>query len=99
MRSHAIRLVGTFVLLLILLAIEVLLSFSPLSSSFRIVILIPAAAMVAVVAFGFMEISRAPPAAHLFAVAALLWLAILLGLGSMDPLTRTNYAVSAWRAQ
>jgi hypothetical protein len=55
--------------------------------------------MVALVAFGFMEIAAAPPAAHLFAVAALLWLAILLGLGTVDPLTRTDYPVASWRAR
>jgi hypothetical protein len=55
--------------------------------------------MVALVAFGFMEIAEAPQAARLFAVASLLWLAILLGLGSVDPLTRTDYAVDAWRTR
>jgi hypothetical protein len=30
---------------------------------------------------------------RLFAAAGLLWLTILLGLGSLDPLTRTDYPV------
>jgi cytochrome c oxidase subunit 4 len=98
MSRRLIRPVVTFLLLLILLALEVWMSLLPLSSSIRLLILIPAVVMVALVAFGFMEIATAPPAAHLFAVAALLWLAILLGLGSVDPLTRTDYAVQAWRA-
>jgi cytochrome c oxidase subunit 4 len=97
MRGPFVSLVVTFLLLLILLALEVWMSLMPLSSSGRLLILIPAVAMVALVAFGFMEIATAPPAAHLFAAAGLLWLAILLGLGSVDPLTRTDYAVQAWR--
>jgi hypothetical protein len=99
MKGRLVRLVVTLLLLLILLALEVRMSLLPLSSSFRLLILVPAAVMVALVAFGFMEIATAPPAAHLFAVAALLWLAILLGLGTMDPFTRTNYPVQAWRAR
>ncbi len=69
MRGRVVRLVVTFLLLLILLALEVWMSLPPLSSSIRPVILIPALAMVALVSFGFMEIATAPPAAHLFAVA------------------------------
>ncbi|HEY7552067.1 MAG TPA: hypothetical protein VH913_21395 [Hyphomicrobiaceae bacterium] len=99
MRGRAIHLVVTFLLLLILLALEVWMHLLPLSSSTRLLILIPALVMAALVAFRFMEIAAAPPAAHLFAVAALLWLAILLGLGTVDPLTRTDYPVAAWRAR
>ncbi len=99
MRGRVVRLAVTFLLLLILLALEVWMSLLPLSSSIRLLILVPALAMVALVAFGFMEISTAPPAAHLVAVAGLLWLAILLGLGTVDPLTRTDYPVSAWRTR
>jgi cytochrome c oxidase subunit IV len=98
-RARTIRLVVTFLLLVTLLALEVWMSLLPLSSSVRLLILIPALAMVALVAFGFMEIAEAPQAARLFAVASLLWLAILLGLGSVDPLTRTDYAVDAWRTR
>jgi hypothetical protein len=99
MKGRLVRLAVTFLLLLILLALEVWMSLLPLPSSVRLLILVPAAVMVALVAFGFMEIAAAPPAAHLFAVAALLWLAILLGLGTVDPLTRTVYPVAAWRAR
>jgi hypothetical protein len=38
-----------------------------------------------------MEIGRALTIVRLFAVAGLLWLTILLGLGSLDPMTRTDY--------
>jgi hypothetical protein len=99
MKGRLVRLAVKFLLLLILLALEVWMSLLPLPSSVRLLILVPAAVMVALVAFGFMEIAAAPPAAHLFAVAALLWLAILLGLGTVDPLTRTVYPVAAWRAR
>jgi hypothetical protein len=75
------------------------MSLLPLSSSARLLVLIPVLVMVALVAFGFMELATAPPAAHLFAAAGLLWLAILLGLGTIDPLTRTNYPVQAWRVR
>jgi cytochrome c oxidase subunit IV len=43
----------------------------------------------------FMQIGRGPVIVRLFAVAGLLWLSILLGLGSLDPLTRTDYHVQA----
>lgn len=99
MRGRTARLLATFLLLLILLALEVWMSLLPPSPSIRVLILISALAMVALVAFGFMEIATAPPAAHLFAVAGLLWLAILLGLGTVDPFTRTDYPVQAWRAR
>ncbi|TLG73694.1 hypothetical protein [Methylocystis sp. B8] len=57
----------------------------------RIGVAIIAAAMVGVAAFGFMDLRREGPPVWLLAAAALLWLAILLGLGSLDPLTRTLY--------
>jgi cytochrome c oxidase subunit IV len=99
MKDRLVRLVVIFLLLLILLALEVWMSLLPFSSSARLLILIPAAVMVALVAFGFMELATAPPAAHLFAVAGLLWLAILLGLGSVDPLTRTLYPALGWQTR
>ena len=53
--------------------------------------LIPAVLMVGTVGTMFMEVGRGPEIVRLFAVAALLWLTILLGLGSLDPMTRTDY--------
>ncbi|MFZ3180116.1 MAG: hypothetical protein WA156_07920, partial [Methylocystis silviterrae] len=50
-----------------------------------------AAAMVGVAAFGFMDLRRESVVVWLFAAAALLWLIILLGLGALDPMTRTLY--------
>ena len=49
--------------------------------------------MVGVVGTVFMEVGRGPEIIRLFAVAALLWLIFLRGLGSLDPLTRIVYYV------
>lgn len=53
----------------------------------------PSVLMVAVVVIGFMEIGKGPAIARGFAIAAMFWLIVLLGLGSVDPLTRTDYRV------
>ena len=50
-----------------------------------------AAAMVGIAAFGFMDLRQEGVVVWLFATAALLWLIILLGLGALDPMTRTLY--------
>jgi cytochrome c oxidase subunit IV len=80
-------------LLMALLAIEFGASFLPLDRAARPLILIPAALMIAVVSMGFMEVGRGPEAIRLFFAAGLLWLCILLGLGSLDPMTRINFYV------
>jgi cytochrome c oxidase subunit 4 len=79
--------------LLVLLALEVGASFLPLGRSARPLILIPALAMLGVLVSCFMHIGRGPAVVRLFAAAGLLWLMILLVLGSLDPLTRINYPV------
>lgn len=79
--------------LLVLLAIEFGMSFLPMGRQIRPLVLIPAALMIGTVATMFMEIGRGPEIVRLFAAAGLLWLAILLGLGSLDPMTRTDYYV------
>jgi cytochrome c oxidase subunit IV len=79
--------------LLILLALEVGASFLPLSRSARPLILIPALAMCVVLVTCFMHIGREPTLVRLFAAAGILWLVILLVLGSLDPLTRIDYRV------
>jgi len=84
-----------WVLLMVLLAIEFGTSFLPLDRSARPLVLIPAVLMVAVVGTIFMEVGRGPEIVRLFAVAALLWLSMLLGLGSLDPMTRIDYPVQA----
>jgi cytochrome c oxidase subunit 4 len=87
------RLWLTLALLLLLLAIEFGTSFFPLDRAARPLLLIPAVLMVGAVGTMFMEVGRGPEIVRLFAVAGLLWLTILLGLGSLDPMTRTDYYV------
>jgi hypothetical protein len=86
------RLLLAWVLLMVLLAIEFGASFLPLDRSARPLVLIPAVLMVGTI---FMEVGRGPEIVRLFAVAALLWLSMLLGLGSLDPMTRIDYQVQA----
>jgi cytochrome c oxidase subunit IV len=93
MTSHLRRLALTLLVLLVLLAIEIGVSFLPLDRSARPVILIIAMVMVAIVGTVFMEVGSGPEIVRLFAIAGLLWLAILLGLGTLDPLTRTDYQI------
>ena len=82
-----------WVLLLALLAIEFGASFLPLDRGRAAFVLVPAAFMVGVVAIAFMEVGRGPEIVRLFVVASVLWLSILLGLGSLDPMTRVVYLV------
>jgi cytochrome c oxidase subunit IV len=66
-------------------------SFLQIARSWRVVLLLPSIAMAAVIAIGFMEVRKGGALSLAFAVAALFWLCVLLGLGSMDPLTRVVY--------
>ena len=52
-----------------------------------------AGAMVAVVLVAAMRLPRGSHLSKLFALAGLVWLLILMGLGSMDPFTRTDVPV------
>lgn len=83
----------TLMLLLVLLAIQFGVTFLPLHRADRPLVLIPAMLMVGILATVFMEVGRGPVIVRLFAVAGLLWLSILLGLGSLDLMTRTDYSV------
>jgi cytochrome c oxidase subunit IV len=89
------KLLLTWLGLLALLALEVGASFLPLSASDRPLLLIPALAMVGIVAMVFMRVGRGPVIVRLFAAAGVLWLVILLALGSLDPLTRIDYPVTS----
>jgi cytochrome c oxidase subunit IV len=91
MPPRLLRLLLAWVLLLVLLGIEFGASFLPLAPWSRVLILLPALAMAAIVGIVFMEVGRGPVVARGFAAAGLFWLVVLLGLGSMDPLTRTDY--------
>jgi hypothetical protein len=69
-------------------------SYLPLGHAVRPVVLIPGAVMVLGVVVGFMEVRQGPTIVRAFAVAAAFWLLVLLGLGSVDVLTRVDYVVS-----
>ena len=88
------KLVLAWLALLALLGLEVGASFLPLGPSARPLILIPALAMLAVIVTAFMQVGRGPLVVHLFVAAGVVWLMILLALGSLDPLTRTMYPVT-----
>lgn len=81
----------TWLALLILCAIEFGSSFVHMDRSLRPLLLVPAMGMVALVGLMFMRVRQGIAAARGFALAGLLWLLMLLGLGTMDPLTRAVY--------
>ncbi len=93
MSAYFARLVFAWVALLVLLAVEVAASALPLVPSLRPLLLIVALAMAGVIVGFFMELRRGPSAIRLFAASGVIWLIILLGLGSLDPLTRLMYRV------
>jgi hypothetical protein len=82
-----------WIALLLLAAAELVGSFVHFGRSARELLLIPALVMVLLVGLMFMRLSRAPYVARGFALAGLLWLLLLLGLGTMDPMTRAVYPV------
>jgi len=87
------QLILTWLALVGLLALEVGASFLPLDPSSRPLILLPALAMLGVIVTRLMQVGRGPVIVRLFAAAGVLWLLILLALGSLDPLTRVVYPV------
>jgi hypothetical protein len=93
--SHVARLMGAWLLLLLLGAVEFALSFLSIGHALRPLIMVPGVLMVVVVAVTFMEVREGPTIVRAFAVAAAFWLLVLLILGSADPFTRTdNYTIS-----
>jgi caa(3)-type oxidase subunit IV len=87
------RLLRIWLLLLGLCAAEFAASYLPLPRGLRPLVMLPGVLMVATVAVGFMEVKRGVVLVRAFAVAAMFWLLVLLGLGSVDALTRTAYQV------
>jgi hypothetical protein len=73
--------------------LEFAASYLPLARGLRPLVMIPGLLMVLTVAIGFMDVRRGPVLVRAFTVAAMFWLFVLLGLGSVDPLTRTDYLV------
>ena len=86
-----IRLTLAWLALILLWALEFGLSFVDMPPSMRPVILMPAAAMVVILAVFFMHVGDGPTIVRGFAVVAIFWMIVLIGLGSMDPLTRAQY--------
>lgn len=95
MNVHFRTLLGTWILLLVLLAGEFGTIFLPLAPSARPLILIVPVIMVAAVGVMFMQVRNGPTIVRLFVVAGLVWLSILLGLGSLDIMTRTDVYVQS----
>lgn len=88
------HLVLLWLALLALGAIEFGLSFLPWGRVARPLVILPAIPMIALVAVGFMNVTKGPTIVRMFAIGALLWLLVLLGLGSVDALTRIDFAVT-----
>ncbi|HTV78317.1 MAG TPA: hypothetical protein VMF03_08670 [Steroidobacteraceae bacterium] len=86
------RLLGLWGALLLLGAIEFGLAFLPLARLARPLVMLPAVPMIVLVAAGFMNVLEGPAIVRAFAIAAMFWLLVLLGLGSVDALTRVDYA-------
>ncbi len=93
LRSQIRRLLLTWLLLVLLGAGELALSFIHMSRVLRPLVMIPGVLMVILVAVSFMEIRKGPVIIRAFAVAAVFWLLVLLILGSADALTRIDYYV------
>lgn len=94
-RREALRLVRLWGALLLLLALEFGASFLPLGRAERPFVMVPGVLMILVVAVGFMEVTKGIVIVRAFAVIAVFWLAVLLGLGSVDALTRIVYGVQS----
>ena len=88
-------LVLCWAVLLALAAVEFGLSFAPIGRDWRTVLLAFPVIMATIIAMVFMRLPSAPSIARGFAFAGLVWLTILIGLASMDPLTRHFYPVGA----
>jgi len=86
------------VLLSLLLAIELAMVLVPHAHSFGNFVLVPAGLMVVIVALAFMDLRQGPTVVYLFVAGGLVGLLILLGLGTMDPLTRTMHYVPEYYA-
>ncbi|AHI24952.1 hypothetical protein H845_1007 [Komagataeibacter xylinus E25] len=84
-----VRVLSCWVVLLVLLAVELLLSAAGMNWGIGVC----AGVMALLVAYGFMRMTRAPALALIFAIGGLFWLSILLALGSLDSFTRTNFPV------
>ncbi|MFO1124107.1 MAG: hypothetical protein U1E25_01660 [Methylocystis sp.] len=94
MTATILRLVAVASLMIALLAAEFAATFV-FSGWGRSGVAIIAITMAAVAAFGFMDLHQGDVTVWLFAAAAVLWLIILLGLGSLDPFTRSLFPTNS----
>lgn len=94
-----LRLTLAWVVLLLLLGVEFGLSFIHMPPSMRPVILVVVAPMAGIIAIFFMHVGRGPTVVRGFAVMAVFWIILLIGLGSMDPLTRLQFFASTMHAE
>ena len=85
------RLLLAWFALILLWGLEFGVSFIDMPPSLRPVLLVVAFAMLAFVALYFMHLGRGPILVRGFAVVAIFWMIVLIGLGSIDPLTRAQY--------
>lgn len=79
--------------LVALLGVELGGAFIRLGHGFSGLLLLPAGLMVVLVGLYFMRVRASGGLARFFALAAIFWLVVLLGLGSIDPMTRHDYPV------
>ena len=87
------RLLLCWAALMLLAALEFGCATIHFDRPYRPLLLLPALAMVALVALMFMRVRDGVAIVRVFAIAGLFWLTILLGLGMMDPLSRAIYPV------
>ena len=93
MTRSLVKLALAWVFLMAIAGAEFVVSGVRMEMANRPVVLFFAAVMVVTIAFAFMHLARAPLIAKGFAVAAVFWLIVLFGMGSMDALTRNWYPV------
>ena len=91
MRREHRQLLLCWAVLLVLGALEFVGGFLPFARGLRPLLLLPACCMAVLIGVMFMDLRRAPTLARGFAIVGLFWLAVLLGLGMVDPLTRAIY--------
>jgi len=80
------RVLLAWLVLMVLLAFEIGAALLHMGTAAAVV----APVMIAIVTGVFMQIGRETPLSRVFAIAGLFWLAILIGLGSLDFLARKD---------
>jgi cytochrome c oxidase subunit 4 len=92
------RIVGpiaaVWLVLLVLFGLELGGSFAHVGHVYGGFLIVPGGLMVLLIGIFFMHVGRAGRLSSFVALAGLFWLLVLLGLGSLDPMTRTNFTVT-----